>query len=853
MGLASQNTEGLTSEALSKLPHDQSAKALLVKAFVSSQNKHSSAYLTEGKKEFLRWQWMNGVEDSGDPSNSKYVAKTLPIRSGFSSPPMKPRNSRIQLPLKVSEHVLDSDELLVPGLSKKQDASILAHQSATGDEKASEASIKSAKKPNTNRKSSKDIKKTIDNVANVTIAKRKRSNSDNEREERLAQRRARRKRKRLIVAPKSPSEVTATEEDKERSGRIDGSRKGKGKKPSGKKDLNNRLPAGLALMHGFSANNIGKDRITVCSGAAYGVFGKGRASTGIKATKKSTLKAIFSESDFLGKISSSTKSSRKPKSIPKSAITIESQSSTVSSDYQVLECKKPSAANKPSAADSAVSENSSAVSSSPSSQQVKSVGYEKKSNYESEVWEIEREFLLGPDPARLSPPKSPKSRVVDSKTRDQNSPKTTRVCSKIMPALGSRSTCVSSAHENKCSVLCDRTSRVGSAASSLTPSQSASQVWARVDSPTVSCSLQVKSKFFASPALKVSRICKDDVSPEKSQAAPVQEQEQESHSVSAGRAQAQASRTCARDVSNDFAFLYPPQGAAEEPTAEGQEPGIYEENHLPDPQEFVIDADCVSEHNAQSDISVSQSVLAEAFGKGKYDYNSDITRYMVMDPFRPCREQAYASCETLAPPEGSYSGSDFMLNNSNLLGEGSDLYSLYAGMETVDAENDNMYTQEKISGSNIESYQASTDSELYGVADEHLYPRWSPENSVEGDEYSEQVLQEWEAGISMHTSEDDVRSCTEGFFDDQVEAQDHFPDVFGDMDMDPSITPFLQGRTFLLGMHCSQGGLPEESPEQRLAEWPSGPTGRWQIQGSLEDAEAEVAKEFQKKWYPVKH
>jgi hypothetical protein len=36
------------------------------------------------------------------------------------------------------------------------------------------------------------------------------------------------------------------------------------RKPKGKDEKNSKVAAGFALMHGFSATNIGKNRLTVC-------------------------------------------------------------------------------------------------------------------------------------------------------------------------------------------------------------------------------------------------------------------------------------------------------------------------------------------------------------------------------------------------------------------------------------------------------------------------------------------------------------------------------------------------------------------------------------------------------------
>lgn len=70
----------------------------------------------------------------------------------------------------------------------------------------------------------------------------------------LAERRERRRAKKAIVDPKpDPPASNVYSHDSD-----DGKKKSSGKRGKG---LN--IPAGLALMHGFSATNIGKNRLTV--------------------------------------------------------------------------------------------------------------------------------------------------------------------------------------------------------------------------------------------------------------------------------------------------------------------------------------------------------------------------------------------------------------------------------------------------------------------------------------------------------------------------------------------------------------------------------------------------------------
>lgn len=76
----------------------------------------------------------------------------------------------------------------------------------------------------------------------------------------LAERRERRRVKRAIVAPKALIDAASDEEDGSDSGAMKATKATKQRK---KKSTS--LAAGLALMHGFTAKNIGKNRLTVCS------------------------------------------------------------------------------------------------------------------------------------------------------------------------------------------------------------------------------------------------------------------------------------------------------------------------------------------------------------------------------------------------------------------------------------------------------------------------------------------------------------------------------------------------------------------------------------------------------------
>ncbi|KAF8842282.1 hypothetical protein BDN67DRAFT_400268 [Paxillus ammoniavirescens] len=119
------------------------------------------------------------------------------------------------------------------------------------------------------------------------------TNDELDRAARLADRRERKRKKRAIVNP-------AVDHD----GQTTSAKLSKAKKPKGKKEQKASTPAALALLHGFSATNVTKDRLTLRSAPSLGVFGKGKASvkTKVSVAKKSVPRNKgFSEYTFLNK------------------------------------------------------------------------------------------------------------------------------------------------------------------------------------------------------------------------------------------------------------------------------------------------------------------------------------------------------------------------------------------------------------------------------------------------------------------------------------------------------------------------------------------------------------------------
>ncbi|KAJ7507725.1 hypothetical protein B0H11DRAFT_1968345, partial [Mycena galericulata] len=126
-----------------------------------------------------------------------------------------------------------------------------------------------------------------DPEVNLQTAKKRRGDSDHDEDQaaRLLERRERKRAKRAIVQAKGPSEPDAASSNGDKK-----KMKAKGKKP--------KVPSGFALMHGFSATNVGKNRLTLKPPSNVGVFKKGKASLNTKTKPKPTVKP-FSELGFL--------------------------------------------------------------------------------------------------------------------------------------------------------------------------------------------------------------------------------------------------------------------------------------------------------------------------------------------------------------------------------------------------------------------------------------------------------------------------------------------------------------------------------------------------------------------------
>ncbi|KAJ7047443.1 hypothetical protein C8F04DRAFT_1058841 [Mycena alexandri] len=259
-----QRFMALTSASLPALP--KLDKNQFIDAYLQAQKAHAKSYAEEGRSLSSSWDIQT------TPQKPSAAVSSGSHNVGFATPILRARTPR---PVNAEA-------------SKKENIP-----------------SKSANKPATRPVPSADKKKPKVNDEPDKTSKfqksKKRAGPESEPDEdqvaRLLERRERKRVKRAIVQPKEASEHdTASSNGNPKSKRT----KAKGKKP--------KVPSGFALMHGFTATNVGKNRLTLKPPSNVGVFKKGKASFNakIKAKPKGHKTQHFSEFGFLNNTKKAT-------------------------------------------------------------------------------------------------------------------------------------------------------------------------------------------------------------------------------------------------------------------------------------------------------------------------------------------------------------------------------------------------------------------------------------------------------------------------------------------------------------------------------------------------------------------
>ncbi|KAL5487950.1 hypothetical protein ACEPAI_6058 [Sanghuangporus weigelae] len=450
--------KGLADDTLGKR-HDH--RSNLIQAFIDSQKRHASAYASEGKKELSRW-----VKSCGEEVSKS--AKETTTQGVFSSPILKPRNANAPTVVQQTTLPSSNDKSCSGGKEKKHDKSALGSARRASRMQTDRSATKSKKKSMLLPSKMDSGKEKAKSNSKVDQKKRERSESDDEREERLAQRRDRRRHKKEITAPKARGGGEASSYEEEQESIIPS--------PYTLKNKKSKLPAGLALLHGFSAENISKHRLTMAPMTTSGVFSKGRASMKAKVERKKTPKGfgLFNELDFLNKVPTSVRTKDHASKLHERYADSNSDDSDHLPRSQNLTGHEDAGSTEVSC--SASPSKKSSVSTNPN---------DDKSNYASEVWEIEKEFLQNDaGSGEPSPREKPGSLVINSREWDW-------CISEAPDKLDDRLPKSAVAKQGQGNELVVK--GCSSAVSTISPSQSVSQIVARASLPQAPCTT---SKFF---------------------------------------------------------------------------------------------------------------------------------------------------------------------------------------------------------------------------------------------------------------------------------------------------------------------------------------------------------------------
>ncbi|KAL1760019.1 hypothetical protein FB107DRAFT_270415 [Schizophyllum commune] len=275
---------------------DRTAKAdknIFLTSFLREQRENARTYAAQGQLEMKAWKDHTTPSQHQDTSSNLHVlrspamSKTL-SRIGFDTPVLKPRNRH-----KVQDtQRSDISPSLPLAKSVKKTAYAVDHPPSPASQSKSQ--------PRNRHPLSPKAQKSLKALTKPALKKRVAcdDHSDEDQVARLEERRERKRAKRAIVNPEKADIVVepGTSYSEAKGKKAKG--KGKGKREKGSE----KTPAAYALMHGFVATNVGKNRLTMKTPVPVGVFSKGKASekTRIKDTSAvMRTRNTFSEGLFL--------------------------------------------------------------------------------------------------------------------------------------------------------------------------------------------------------------------------------------------------------------------------------------------------------------------------------------------------------------------------------------------------------------------------------------------------------------------------------------------------------------------------------------------------------------------------
>ncbi|KZT13005.1 uncharacterized protein LAESUDRAFT_754033 [Laetiporus sulphureus 93-53] len=298
--LVPPKTNGLRTDGLVKIDKNR-----FIDAYVNSQRSFSKLHAEEGRAAFASWKTGTSELQTTPPANLR--SRGIDVPAVFDTPILKPRAAR--------EVRSTSAADMKKGKHKEKEQRAGTHDRVTrGETRPEQTKASSSKKRSTESTRQQTLddlmkpnktQKSGSELVKKSFKKRPHSpdTTDEENAARLAERRERRRTKRAIIEPRHISDED--DEDEPANGHeihIKKTKKGKAEDRKGKRLS---MTAGLALMHGFHAKNIGKNRLTSNPEQRPGVFNKGKASTKVPvqnlSTKRKATGLIFSEARFLDK------------------------------------------------------------------------------------------------------------------------------------------------------------------------------------------------------------------------------------------------------------------------------------------------------------------------------------------------------------------------------------------------------------------------------------------------------------------------------------------------------------------------------------------------------------------------
>ncbi|THH17967.1 hypothetical protein EW146_g2938 [Bondarzewia mesenterica] len=291
-----------------KLLETSRRKEDTIRSYISSQAKFTKFHAVEGRLAYTSWN-STGISEQTHPTDP------LVRQSGFDTPVLKPRvayslRNGAGSPARPSDSINRSGKTTKTIKHAKPSKDTEGHKSK-GSPTSRARLLKqkdrilppenvtaiSAKSKENRTKDTPAFKPSSSKQA--PPKRHVDEESDEEHALRLVERKERKRSKRAIVEPRVSPDLPP--DNNSESSNIGKS----GHVKKSKKQKQTKIPPGLALMHGFSATNVGNNRLTMKPSFSSGVFNKGKSSAKTNVTNRHITKlkgkhnGVFSEHRFL--------------------------------------------------------------------------------------------------------------------------------------------------------------------------------------------------------------------------------------------------------------------------------------------------------------------------------------------------------------------------------------------------------------------------------------------------------------------------------------------------------------------------------------------------------------------------